>query len=118
MRRLDREDHNLRAAIDWALANGEPDLGLRIIGPTWRWFQQRGRLREARALLARAARAPATGDVRIRIAGLAAEGGLAYWMNDFAAARLAYDERLALASAPAIRSCWPMRTTTSASCRW
>ena len=37
-------------------------------------------------------------DVRIRIAALAAEGGLAYWMNDFAAARTAYEERLDLAS--------------------
>ncbi len=36
--------------------------------------------------------------MRIRIAALAAEGGLAYWMNDFAAARAAYEERLGLAS--------------------
>ena len=56
MRRLDREDRNLRAAIDWSLAHDEPDIGLRIIGATWRWFQQRGRLREGRGLLGAAAR--------------------------------------------------------------
>ena len=38
MRRLDREERNLRAAVDWALAHDDPDDGLRIIGATWRWF--------------------------------------------------------------------------------
>ena len=52
MRRLDRDDHNIRAAIEWSLAAGEPALGLRIMGSIWRWFQQRGRLREGRAILA------------------------------------------------------------------
>jgi len=98
LRRLDREDRNLRAAVDWALVNDELDLGLRIIGSIWRWFQQRGRLREARALLAQLLAGTSGGDVRIRIAGLAAEGGIAYWMNDFSAARIAYEERIGLAS--------------------
>jgi predicted ATPase/class 3 adenylate cyclase len=98
MRRLDREDRNLRAAIDFALANDEPDLGLRILGACWRWFQQRGRLREARAPLGQLLARPSRGDVRVRIAGLAAAGGLAYWMNDFPAARAAYEERIALAA--------------------
>ena len=35
-------------------------------------------------------------DPRVRIAALAAAGGLAYWMRDFAVARAAYEERLAL----------------------
>ena len=56
------------------------------------------RLREARALLAELLARPSNGDVRVRIAGLAAEGGLAYWMNDAPAARVAYEERLRLAS--------------------
>ncbi len=98
MRRLDREDRNLRAAVDRSLANGHPDLGLRIIGAIWRWFQQRGRIREARAVLADLLAREADGESRVRIGGLAAEGGLAYWMNDFAAARIAYEERLSLAS--------------------
>ncbi len=98
MRRLDREDRNLRAAVDWSLANDRPDLGLRMMGAIWRWFQQRGRIREARAILADLLAGRADGDVRVRIGGLAAEGGLAYWMNDFPAARTAYEERLRLAS--------------------
>ena len=91
MRRLDREDRNLRAAADWALANDEPGLGLRIVGGIWRWFQQRGRIREARTLLNELLARPSPDDVHVRIAGLAAEGGLAYWMKDFPAARTAYE---------------------------
>ena len=98
MRRLDRDDRNLRAAIDWTLAGDEADLGLRLVGAIWRWYQARGRIREARAVLADLLARPEQADVRIRIAALAAEGGLAYWMNDFAAARTAYEERLDLAS--------------------
>ena len=98
LRRLDREDHNLRAAIAWALANDDPALGLRIMGSVWRWFQQRARIREGRAHLALLLPRSSKVDVHLRIAGLAAEGGLAYWMEDFAAAEAAYEERLSLAS--------------------
>ena len=96
MRQLDHEEHNLRAAIEWSLAAQNPDMGLRLMGSTWRWYQQRGRLREGRAVLTDLLARP-PGDPRIRIAGLAAEGGLAYWMDDILGARKAYEERLALA---------------------
>jgi hypothetical protein len=94
--KLDVEDGNVHAAVAWAIENREPDLGLRILGSVWRWLQQRGRIREPRALLARLLALP-SGDPRLRIVGLAAEGGLAYWMRDFDAATSAYEERLALA---------------------
>ncbi|HEY7131312.1 MAG TPA: adenylate/guanylate cyclase domain-containing protein [Candidatus Limnocylindrales bacterium] len=96
MRQLDHEEHNLRAALQWALTREDPDVGLRLLGSTWRWYQQRGRLREARAILAELLARP-PGDPRVRIVGLAADGGLAYWMADSPGARRAYEERLALA---------------------
>lgn len=95
--RLDRDDRNMRAAIDWSIANDQPDFGLRILGSIWRWFQQRGRLREGRGLLATLLGQIPTGDPRVRLTALSAAGGLAYWMNDFAGAGSAYEERLALA---------------------
>jgi tetratricopeptide (TPR) repeat protein len=98
MRHIDHEAWNLRAAVDWSLANDRSDLGLRTISATWRWYQQRGRLREGRALLEELLARPA-GDVRVRIAALSAAGGLAYWMDDIPAARAAYEERLGLAEA-------------------
>jgi predicted ATPase/class 3 adenylate cyclase len=98
LHRIDREQHNLRDAVTWSLAHDEPAVGMRIISSTWRWYQQRGRLREARGLLGQLLARGAEVDVRIRIATLAAEGGLAYWMDDFEAAGKAYEERLELAS--------------------
>jgi predicted ATPase/class 3 adenylate cyclase len=97
MRELDRESSNLRSAIGWSATHDEPAIGLRILGATWRWFQQRGRLREGSNLLDDLLARPFAVDPRIRIAGLAAAGGLAYWMDDVGAARAAYDERFALA---------------------
>jgi predicted ATPase/class 3 adenylate cyclase len=94
---LDREERNLRAALDWSLAHDAPTHGLRIIGATWPWFEARGRLREARSTVTLLLEHPSPSPPRIRIAALAAAGGLAYWMRDFAAARAAYEERLALA---------------------
>lgn len=96
VRQLDRESHNIRAAIAWSLASNRPDLGLRIMGATWRWFQQRGRLREGRALIDQLLDLPLD-DARLRLLGLAAAGGLAYWMDDFAGARVVYEERFAIA---------------------
>jgi predicted ATPase/class 3 adenylate cyclase len=95
--RFDREDHNFRVVLDRSIRLGDPETGLRVMGSTWRWFQQRGRLREGRALLTQLRALPAPGDPLVRIAGLVAEGGLAYWMTDNEAALAAYVERLALA---------------------
>lgn len=100
LRRLDREQHNLRTAVEWSQRTGQTAVGLAIVAPAWRWFQQRGRLREGRALLAELLGKPMpNGDARLRIEGLSADGGLAYWMEDFEACRGRYEERLALAEA-------------------
>jgi predicted ATPase/class 3 adenylate cyclase len=95
--RLDREASNLRVAIDWALAQGRAEIGLRIVAPTWRWYLQRGRMREGRALLTELLNRAETIDPRVEIAALEAAGGLAYWLDDFAAAGAVYERRLGLA---------------------
>jgi predicted ATPase len=96
IRRLDLEQHNVRAALDHALRVEDSSLGIRIVAPIWRWFQQRGRLHEARDALDRLMADPPA-DPRLRIEALAAIGGLGYWADDFPAARAAYEERLRLA---------------------
>jgi hypothetical protein len=96
LRRLDLEEHNVRAALDRALRTGDTATGVRIAAPIWRWYQQRGRLREGRGALARLLERPPA-DLGLRITALAADGGLAYWADDFEAARGAYEARLALA---------------------
>ncbi|HET7029424.1 MAG TPA: adenylate/guanylate cyclase domain-containing protein [Candidatus Limnocylindrales bacterium] len=97
LRRLDREAYNLRAAIDWSIDNDVADVGLRLSGAIWRWYHQRNHLREGRAIVAELLGRTPHGDPRVRIAGLAAQGGLAYWMSDVDGAETAYGERLAIA---------------------
>ena len=99
LRRLDLEAYNLRAALDWSIDNDVPDLGLRLAGAVWRWYHQRNHLREGRAILAELLARTPHGDPLVRIAGLAAQGGLAYWMSDAEMAETAYAERLELAEA-------------------
>ncbi len=97
---LDLEQHNCRAAVEYLASHGELGAATRAVASTWRWFQQRGRLGEGRALLGRLLEMPgAHDDRRTRIAGLEADGGLAYWMGDRASVRQRYEERLALAEA-------------------
>ena len=98
LHRLDREQHNLRAAIDWSLRSGDTSVGLGIMAAAWRWWQQRGRLREGRAIMADLLAQPGDGqDALLRLAALSADGGLAYWMEDFEGCMARYEERLALA---------------------
>ncbi|HEY3072086.1 MAG TPA: adenylate/guanylate cyclase domain-containing protein, partial [Candidatus Limnocylindrales bacterium] len=100
LRSLDHEQHNLRAAVEWSRAAVDPTIGLAILGASWRWFQQRGRLREGRSWLADLlAVRDVEVDPNVRLAALSADGGLAYWMEDFEGARVAYEERLELAEA-------------------
>jgi predicted ATPase/class 3 adenylate cyclase len=96
IRLFDREQHNVRAATEWALRRGDVDTAARVVAPAWRWFQQRGRLVEGRALVDRIlANAPA--DPRLHALALTAAGGLAYWADDQAAADRIYRERLRVA---------------------
>jgi predicted ATPase len=98
MRRLDREQHNIRAAVVWSVRTGELGTGLAIMSAIWRWFQQRGRPIEGRELLAQLLTRPIPEAlVREHIGALSADGGLAYWTADFEGARARYEERLALA---------------------
>ncbi len=94
--RLDRfeADHdNVRAALDWATANGEVDLALRLGWASWRFWQSRGHLHEGRrrleAALALSGAAPEN-----RSKGLEALGGIRWWQGEIAEAVPLYREAL------------------------
>ncbi len=53
VRRLDQENDNLRAALEWGLAN-EPKQALRLAGKLWWYWQTRGYLTEGRTWIRRA----------------------------------------------------------------
>jgi predicted ATPase len=94
---LDAEQENLRAACAWAVANGEPEIALRIDGALWRFWLARGAGADVLGVLT-AALASGQGAPGTRAKALNAAGVLAGATDDFAAARTAFEEALELAA--------------------
>jgi predicted ATPase/DNA-binding CsgD family transcriptional regulator len=100
-RRLDEERQNLRAALGWAVAWGETDIALGLVGPLWRWFRPdaiaEGRRWVDQALaLAAAGRPPRAG-------ALHALGVLAMQQGDYRVAAAAWKESIGIWRAVADR---------------
>jgi predicted ATPase/class 3 adenylate cyclase len=98
--RLDVEMANLRAAVAWTLAAGEPELGLRIVVPLKDFWHTRSHLAEARAmldLLIAASNGPELQRQRGEALGAAAE--LANWHTDYVRSAELTDEWIALLEA-------------------
>ncbi|HEV8054044.1 MAG TPA: NB-ARC domain-containing protein, partial [Candidatus Limnocylindrales bacterium] len=91
--RLTHEHDDIRAALSWAIETGEAATGLRIGYAVWRFWQQRGHLREGRDWLSRlVGLAGAATEPAAKGRALIALGGLAYWQHDYDAAGAAFDE--------------------------
>jgi predicted ATPase/class 3 adenylate cyclase len=95
--RLEREHDNLRAALSWAMTERETALALRLISTSWRFWQMRGHLAEARERVEEVLALPDVVDHPRELAdALEAAGGIAYWMGDWAAGQDLYGRSLAL----------------------
>ncbi|HYM83987.1 MAG TPA: adenylate/guanylate cyclase domain-containing protein [Candidatus Dormibacteraeota bacterium] len=94
--RLERDHDNLRAALEWAVAQPEPEIAARLGFALWRLWQQRGYLNEARERLEmiRAAGWQLSPVVQARL--LEALGGVYYWQADHGGAKDAYSATLAI----------------------
>ena len=98
---LEREHDNVRTALDLAEGAQDPDdvaTGLRTAAAIWRFWQQRGHLREGRARLERLLVLPAAqrrDAVRARAVG--ALGSIAYWLADHSAVQARYEEAVGIA---------------------
>lgn len=95
--RLDAELANLRAAVAWTLAAGDPALGLRIAVALKDFFHTRSHLTEGRAMLDQliaASSGPELQRQRREALGVAAE--LANWHTDYARSAQLTDEWIAL----------------------
>ena len=93
---LERFEHthdNLRVAMDRAAARGDAATAIGIAFHTWRFWQKRGHLYEARRRLdAMAAADWSRGDPRLRARLLEALGGVSWWQGDIRPMREAYRE--------------------------
>lgn len=89
------EHGNLRAALGWAIANGDAGLALEMGSAMWRFWMLRSHLAEGERWMGdilSMPRAPARDGLRAK--GLMALGSVKYWQNDFVATRRYYEEGL------------------------
>jgi tetratricopeptide (TPR) repeat protein len=98
--RYELEHDNIRAALAWAIDGGHTETALRILAASWRFWQMRGFLAEARESAERVLALPGSEELPdARAAALEAGGGIAYWQADIEASRAWYGEALELARA-------------------
>ena len=98
MARLSAEYENIQAALGWCAA--EPtsgEIGLRLAGSFWRFWQMRGYFRDGRDVLAKLLANPGA-DIACIARGdtLSAAGNLALYQSDYGAAQVLQEKALAL----------------------
>ena len=97
LQRLEEEHENLRAGLEWSLAEAGTGGGLRLCGALQRFWWTRGHLSEGRQWCTRVlCKAGAEERTRERANVLNAAGVLAYYQGDYPAARALYEESLAI----------------------
>jgi predicted ATPase/DNA-binding XRE family transcriptional regulator len=101
---LAREHDNFRAAMDWCIADASAEMGLRLGGALWRFWQVHGYLNEGRERLKAVlgipvGRRPSTSLRAARCGALRGAGRLAWRQNDHAASHALYTESLGIANA-------------------
>ena len=95
--RLEAEHGNLRAAIEWLTERGDAELGLRLGGALWRYWEMRGYLVEGLERLTKLLNLPgASVQTKTRLKGLYATGVLADAQGDYSLARALFEEHLAI----------------------
>jgi predicted ATPase/class 3 adenylate cyclase len=93
---LEMEHDNLRSSLEW-LHQGDSRAAQWLGWHLWRFWQKRGYLQEARLRLEEVVSGPGSRkDPLARARALEAAGGVAYWQAEFDAARVFYDEALAI----------------------
>ena len=97
LQRLEEEHENLRAALDWSVAEAGSAGGLRLCGALLRFWATRGHLSEGREWCVRVlGKAGSEERTQQRAKALNVAGVLAYYQGDYHAARARYEESLAI----------------------
>jgi predicted ATPase/class 3 adenylate cyclase len=77
---MEADHDNFRTALEWAVANQEVDLALRLVSALWRFWQARGHLHEARRRIDSVLALPG-GEPRFRAKAMEALGGIHWWQG-------------------------------------
>ena len=94
---LQAEADNLQAAVRWAVARGEAEIGLRLIAALWRFVEIRGYLKLGREGAEGVLGIPGASKFpALRSKVLSGAGILAYRQGDFEPAEKMFEERLAI----------------------
>jgi predicted ATPase/DNA-binding NarL/FixJ family response regulator len=98
LRRLEREQDNLRAALHWAIEHGEVEIAQRMAGALQPFWFRRGRWSEGRRWLedALAMEPGSTLNPSVQANALYGAGMLARFQGDFARARMLCEQSLAV----------------------
>jgi predicted ATPase/class 3 adenylate cyclase len=94
--RFEREHDNVRGALRRAIDTGQVDGGLALAASLWRFWFQRGYLREGRAWLEQLIRMAPDNVTALRAKAHEALGGLTYWLADADATQVAYESAVHL----------------------
>jgi predicted ATPase/DNA-binding SARP family transcriptional activator len=95
-RQFDDEHDNLRAALRWFAAAGEPASEVRLLDAIWNFYTVRGNLSEARTLLEAAIEHSTEADARTRALARIHCGACAFRQGDLPRAQNVTEEALAL----------------------
>ncbi|HEX9640255.1 MAG TPA: tetratricopeptide repeat protein, partial [Candidatus Krumholzibacteria bacterium] len=94
--RFEREHDNVRGALRRAVDERDADDGLQLAAALWRFWYQRGYLREGRAWLQELIGLQPDGASAARAKAYEALGGLAYWLSDAVTAQASYESAVRL----------------------
>jgi predicted ATPase/DNA-binding CsgD family transcriptional regulator len=97
------EHDNLRAALSWSLGGAQLDLGLRLAGALWRFWEMRGHHDEARGWLEEALAKTSRASIA-RAKALEAAGWMSCDQGDFDRMVAAAEEGLRLCERPEIQN--------------
>jgi predicted ATPase/class 3 adenylate cyclase len=97
--RFELDHDNIRAALDWTVAHDDVEIAMRLVVATWRFWQRRGHLDEARRRIDLVLALPGVGDQSdvLQTEAFGAAGGITYWQADPHATYVYYSRALAAA---------------------
>lgn len=97
LERLDAEQDNMRAVLEWANERGEAELALRLASSLWRFWYMRSNLSEGRKWLIGLLGLPqARAKTPLRAKALNGGGNMVYNQGDYDAAQMLHEESLAI----------------------